>query len=90
VVIKCDSAYVVRGATDWMRKWRRTGFCGSRGQRLVNGDLFEELDELVFELNGRGVTVLFWQMPRALNGEADQLANLALDEYASEAGTPHG
>jgi hypothetical protein len=34
---------------------------------------------LIEELNGMGVEVLFWQVPRERNREADKLANAVLD-----------
>lgn len=41
--------------------------------------LFQRLDDLVLELNERGVQVFFWHVPRAYNTGSDDLANFALD-----------
>lgn len=36
VVIKPDSAYVVRGVTQWMHDWTWNGYIESEGHRIVN------------------------------------------------------
>ncbi|KAF2859993.1 ribonuclease H-like protein [Piedraia hortae CBS 480.64] len=80
VIIKSDSMYLVRGMTEWIFKWLANGWVNAKGARVVNWKLFARLDELVKQLNGRGVEVLFWLVPREYNAEADALANQALDD----------
>lgn len=43
----------------------------SRGTPVVNASLFRKLQELVAELNGLNVEVLFWHVPRERNKQAD-------------------
>lgn len=79
VVFKSDSEYLVKGMTSWIMKWKKNGFRTSTGAKVVNKEYFELLERLVVELNGLGVEVRFWHVPREYNQEADALANKALD-----------
>ena len=79
VIIKADSEYLVKGMTEWVVKWRMNGWKTAKGGEVVNRGLFEDLLAKVEELEDAGVTVLFWHVRREFNGEADRLANLALD-----------
>jgi len=50
----------------------------------VNADLFRKVDGQMRDLADKGVSCLFWHVPRDENGQADELANQALDELTSE------
>lgn len=78
VVIKTDSQYVVRHMTECITKWRENGFRNSKGTYVTNADLFNQIDILTGHLNVQGVEVLFWQVGRFENAEADALAGAAL------------
>jgi len=80
VIIKSDSEYLVKGMTDWILKWQVNGWKTATGKDVVNRDLFEDLLSKMKILESEGVKVLFWHARREFNGEADRLANLALDE----------
>lgn len=77
-MIKTDSEYVVRHMTECITKWRQNGFHNAKGAYVVNADLFNQLDLLISQLNVQGVEVLFWQVGRLENAEADALAGAAL------------
>jgi len=77
-VIKSDSAYVVKGLTEWVGRWEANGYRTSRGTRVENADLFQELVRAIRELRQEGVQISFWQVPRSFNQDADELANRAL------------
>ncbi|KAI9699870.1 MAG: hypothetical protein M1820_007045 [Bogoriella megaspora] len=79
VVIKADSQYVVKGMTTWIWKWLRNGFRNVKGEPVVNGEMFDQLDDLIVGLNNAGVGVQFWHVPREWNNAADAHANWALD-----------
>ncbi len=81
VVVKTDSAYLVSAMTDWIYKWRRSGFRNANGGDVVNAAYFRELDALVLLMERQGVDVLFWRVGRSENGEADMRANAALDSW---------
>lgn len=78
VVIKTDSEYIVRHMTECITKWRQNGFRNSKGTYVANADLFIKIDKLTGHLNVQGVEVLFWQVGRLENAEADALAGAAL------------
>jgi len=84
VVIKADSEYLVRAMTEWTYKWNDNGFTSQRGVPVVNADLFRQLDDVVEDLNGWGVRVQFWHVPRAQNAVADHLARSALDGMTTD------
>jgi len=45
VLILSDSSYLVKGIRKHIWKWRRDGFRNAKGQPVVNGKAFKELDE---------------------------------------------
>jgi ribonuclease HI len=77
VVIKADSEYLVKGMTEWVFKWETNGYKSANRKPVKNSKLFQELHALVKDLNTSNVEVLFWQVPREMNKEADRLANEA-------------
>ena len=79
VIIKADSEYVVKGMTDWVFKWKQNGYRNAKGKPVTNAALFQEIDEMVQQLNEVGIVVLFWHVPREQNIEADALVNAAFD-----------
>ncbi|KAL1642897.1 hypothetical protein SLS58_005138 [Diplodia intermedia] len=79
VVIKTDSAYLFRGATEWIAKWEAREWKNAKGGPVVNQDLFRQLEVRIVELESMGVLVQFFQVPRAQNRQADAAANEALD-----------
>lgn len=84
VVIKSDSAYLVKGMTEWIYGWRNNGYINSRGSAVCNSDLFKQLEEAVDDLNDMDVQVQFWHVRRADNEVADCLANAALNDKSVE------
>ncbi|KAG5957588.1 hypothetical protein E4U58_005826 [Claviceps cyperi] len=77
VVIKADSGYLVKEMTDYIFKWKQNGFLTTKRTSATNRALFEELEALVNELNGLGIDVYFWHVPRSFNQSADRLAKMA-------------
>ena len=75
VVIKADSAYLVKGMTEWIFNWRENGYTNAQDFPVFNADLFRSIDQQIIELNNAGVEVLFWHVLRSRNKEADRLAN---------------
>ena len=85
VVLKADSRYLVDAMTDWIFKWRDNDYTNSRGEPVVNEDLFERLEEAVVTLNNMDVDVQFWHVSRDHNGIADWLANAGVDNQDVDA-----
>ncbi|MCJ1484876.1 hypothetical protein MMC06_005049 [Schaereria dolodes] len=74
IVIATDSGYVVAGITTWIHEWKQNGWFASNGYAVKNKDLWWLLHDEVQRFCSHGCQVLFWQIPRDFNAEADQLA----------------
>ncbi|XP_006463390.1 hypothetical protein AGABI2DRAFT_144709 [Agaricus bisporus var. bisporus H97] len=84
VVIASDSEYLVTGISKWIYKWYDNGWTNAKGGDVSNREDFEELDELVDELeDDYGVFVKFWKVDREDNEEADELAKDAVADEDS-------
>ena len=46
VTIYCDSIYVVKGMTEWLKGWKRSGYRNSKNKEIANIDLWQELAEI--------------------------------------------
>jgi ribonuclease HI len=46
VTIVTDSQYVQRGITEWVKRWKRSGWTNADGKPVANRDLWAELDAL--------------------------------------------
>jgi ribonuclease HI len=77
-VIVTDSEYVGKGATTWMRKWARNGWCTSSGKQAANRDLWEALSEAMGCCADGGCEVSFWMVSRKWNTLADAAAKAAI------------
>ncbi|KAK3901777.1 ribonuclease H-like domain-containing protein [Staphylotrichum tortipilum] len=78
VVIKSDSAYLVNGASQSLKKWQGNGWKTASRTAVKNRDLWEEISRRLEELKGLGAEVEFWLVPREMNWKADELANEGL------------
>jgi ribonuclease HI len=76
VEIVTDSEYLKKGVTEWLPRWKRTGWATASRQSVRNQDLWRELDEL----SQRHRTRWIWT-----RGHADDPDNLRADELASRA-----
>lgn len=76
--IRADSTYTIKGATEWMKGWKKRDWCKSDGLPVENQDLWKELDKRLDLLKDAKIT-LKWQWVNAHKGtpgneEADQAA----------------
>ncbi len=79
VVLMTDSSYLTKGISEWIWNWEENGFLNSSGGPVVNAGVFQWLHNRILAHLKDGVEIKFWNVPRELNGEADRLANLALN-----------
>ena len=79
IIIKAHSDYVCKGMTEWTAKWTRNGWKNAKGLPVANGELFQEVEMKIRDLNEMGVEILFWQVTRSQNQDAENLANSAFD-----------
>ena len=75
VTIFTDSEYVLKGATEWLKNWKKKGFKTSSGKPVKNRDLWEKLDRL---LNKKSIT---WVKVKAHSGHEE---NELVDRIAKE------
>jgi ribonuclease HI len=82
VLLATNSKYVVDCITEYIYRWQDNGWKTRRGSEVVNKEDFEELDELIDELeDDYDVFVKFWWVPKEFNEEADELAKEAAGFY---------
>ncbi len=74
ITLYSDSSYVVNGMTKgWARKWKRNGWVKSDGQPVLNVDLWQDLLQLVEDLN----VVFHWVRGHAGNPYNERCDKLA-------------
>ncbi len=79
VNLTTDSEYVRRGITEWIHKWKKQGWKGSKKTAIKNQDLWQRLDD---EVNRHQIE-WYWikgHSGHPENDRADELANQAIDE----------
>jgi ribonuclease HI len=82
VLLVTDSQYVVDAMTQHIYKWQDNRWRNARGQEVVNKEDFEELDELIDELeDDYEVFVKFLWVPKEDNDDADEMARQAAGFY---------
>lgn len=88
VIIKADSEYLVRGATDWVYTWMQKGWIMCENSRVKDWDLWEKLVDVLDHIKHVwGVEIAFWWVPPSWNKEARSLAGIGLrmpPEFTSE------
>ena len=80
VILVTDSQYVKRGITEWVPNWRKRGWKTANKKDVKNVDLWQHL----FSEASRHKVEWRWVKGHAgdvKNELADQLANLAIDEF---------
>lgn len=87
--ILSDSAYVVRGITEWIQAWTRNGWLTAQGGHVANRDLWEQLLHELRTFEDRQFQVSFQWIPRGENLAADQLARDGADMPDVEFFTPY-
>ena len=76
VVLTTDSQYLVKGITEWIKGWQRSGWKNSKKEPVVNRDLWELLLKLSENRSIR------WNWVRGHNGHVE---NERCDQLAREA-----
>lgn len=75
VTLFSDSTYVVKGMTEWITSWKKTGFRNAKKQSIANQDLWIDLD------NAAKVHEVTWRWVKAHAGVE---YNERVDEIARE------
>lgn len=79
-----DSTYVVKGITEWIRKWRANGWVGSSGP-VKNRDLWERLDHARAQRTSVTFKLVKGHAGNSWNERADELAVAASQQAAARA-----
>jgi ribonuclease HI len=78
VQLYTDSKYVLQGITEWLPRWKASGWRTAARKPVKNQDLWEQLDQAVAAQD------IDWHWVKGHSGESgneyvDQLANSAID-----------
>ncbi|XP_013783903.1 ribonuclease H1-like [Limulus polyphemus] len=79
LVLYTDSAFLIKGITMWIKKWKRNGWKLTTGESVKNQEDFEALDEVLKGLNVKWIHV---RGHRGIHGNeaADRLAVAGMDK----------
>ena len=83
IVLHSDSQYVIKGATQWLERWKARGWRKADGKPVLNQDLWTQMDALML---GRTIT---WKWVKGHAGHpenerVDRLANSEAMKVAKE------
>lgn len=76
-----DSAYVVRGITQWIHGWRRKGWVTAADQPVLNRELWERLHQLV-NARGRDNAVSWYHVPGHAGVPGNERCDVIATSYA--------
>ncbi|KAJ7583330.1 ribonuclease H-like domain-containing protein [Mycena floridula] len=74
IVIATDSAYVIKGISEYIHDWNTNGWETTSGEPVRNKDLWQMLERIVIFYENRRIQVQFLHIPRDWNQEADGAA----------------
>ena len=80
LIIRSHSEYLVKGATEWLPKWKSSGWKNCSGQPVANDDLWRTLDSWITHLE-QDMIIQFWHVPKEQNNMADGLARAVLKRW---------
>jgi ribonuclease HI len=85
VILVTDSQYLKQGVTQFLARWKATGWLTANRKPVLNQDLWQQLDELVTQHEIRWAWVA-GDGDHAVQNRADALARTVAREEASRAG----
>lgn len=74
-----DSQYVLKGAEEWLPKWKANNWNKSGGEEIANADHWKTVDTLLGELRAREIEIS-WEW---VKGHSDNVGNTIADELAT-------
>lgn len=89
VQIYTDSVYVIKGITQWVFGWKKKGWKNAAGEDVVNQDIWNELDQVVYHVQKKMNGKIKWDYVRGHQGtpgneRCDQIAvAFSKNEYIS-------
>jgi ribonuclease HI len=80
VIIFTDSGYVIKGATQWVQGWKKSGWKTSQKQDVLNREMWEEMSEFL-----ERVHVEFVQVKGHAGVPLNERADLIATSFADDA-----
>lgn len=80
VEVIMDSAYVIKGITEWIFSWMKKGWVTSQRTPVENKELWMQLYQLKSEFEDITFTKVKGHSDNEGNNKADELANRAMDQ----------
>lgn len=79
IQIYTDSVYVIKGITQWVFGWKKRGWKNAEGAAVLNQDIWEDLDRVVYHLQKKMNQKIKWDYVRGHQGtpgneRCDQIA----------------
>ncbi|WP_409477996.1 viroplasmin family protein [Pseudobdellovibrio sp. HCB154] len=68
IQIYTDSVYVIKGITQWVFGWKKRGWKNAEGAAVVNQDIWEALDSVVYKLQKKMNNKIKWDYVRGHQG----------------------
>lgn len=73
-----DNEYVVKGVNEYLPKWLKSDYKGSKGTLIKHDDIWRDIHRILTELKADGVDVMVYHIP----GHAGDLGNTLTDTLA--------
>lgn len=61
-----------------MPRWTQNGYIDSQGKRVLNEDIWKQIEKRIALIEAGGLSVQLWQVPKEKNTEADALAKMGV------------
>lgn len=68
IQIYTDSVYVIKGITQWVFGWKKRGWKNAEGAEVVNQEIWEALDAIVYRLQKKMNNKIKWDYVRGHQG----------------------
>lgn len=83
IVVTMDSSYVIQGINEWIDSWLHNGWYNSQNKPVQNRELWIRLYNLKTKFEDIQFVKCKGHSTNEGNIRADELANIAMDEYKS-------
>lgn len=78
VLMLIDSKYVIKGASEWLSRWKKNDWTKGDGEPISNKDLWVKVDALLEKAKEKDVNLTF----KWVKGHSDDVGNDIVDNYA--------
>jgi len=85
-IVTMDSQYIVKGINEWSAKWKKSGFKNAKGEEIKNFGYWRWLLDVVDTFDNIQFIHCKGHEDNEGNNRADELCNIAMDEYLAKKG----